>query len=141
MKIVKIIYANGNEKEVGKIIPLEILENDNNNERYQKRRSYERQFKDFEENILNDLDPDAIEAYAEWNLNLVKEDDVVDKDISDFDDDELLKEAKYRKLSLSLLGSSIITEKFMVRFEKIIEAENALILEKTLTEFESKLNL
>ena len=141
MRIVKIIYANGDEKEVGEIIPLEILENDNNNERYQKRRSYERQFKDFEENILNDLDPDAIEAYAEWNLNLVKEDDVDDKDISDFDDDELLKEAKYRNLSLSLLGSSIITEKFMVRFEKIIEAENALILEKTLTEFESKLNL
>ena len=141
MRIVKIIYANGDEKELGEIIPLEILENDNINERYQKRRSYEGQFKDFEENILNDLDRDTIEAYAERNLYLVKEDDVDDKDISDFDDDELLKEAKYRKLSLSLLGSSIITEKFMVRFEKIIEAENALILEKTLTEFESKLNL
>ena len=141
MRIVKIIYANGDEKELGEIIPLEILENDNINERYQKRRSYERQFKDFEENILNDLDLYTIEAYAERNLDLVKEDDVDDKDISDFDDDELLKEAKYRKLSLSLLGSSIITEKFMVRFEKIIEAENALILEKTLTEFESKLNL
>ena len=141
MKIVKIIYANGDEKEVGEIIPLEILENDNINERHQKRRSYERQFKDFEENILNDLDCDTIEAYAEWNFDLVKEDDVIEQTIDDFDDDELLKEAKYRKLSLSLLGSSIITEKFMVRFEKIIEAENALILEKTLTEFESKLNL
>ena len=141
MKIVKIIYANGDEKEVGEIVPLEIIENDNINERYQKRRFYERQFKDFEENILNDLDTSTIEAYAEWNLDLVKEDDIIKQTIDDFDDDDLLEEVKCRKLSLSLLGSSIITEKFMVRFEKIIEAENALILEKTLTEFESKLNL
>jgi hypothetical protein len=138
MKIIKVIYDNGKEKEVGVIIPLGILKTDEISEKYKKTRVYQRQFNDFEKSILDDLSDDVIKDYAEWNLDLIKEED---SDISDFNDDELLEEIQERKLTPKILHGSIINETFMIRFKKIIECENALILDKILTEFECKLHL
>jgi len=136
-KIVKVIYDDGSEKEIKNIVPLAVSED--RKDFLTNRRRYERQFLSFEDDILSDLDQDNIEDYAETNFDLVREDDVEEKDLSDFDDEEIMEEVRNRKL----LGNnnSIISEQFITRFSKIMEKESQILLDNLLTEFESKLNI
>jgi len=137
-QIVKVIYDDGSEMIPDKeIIPLVIPEDGSN--KWLHIRNYTRQFSSFEDDILNDLNQDNIEEYAENNFDLVKEDDIDEKDISDFSDEEIMEEVRDRKI----LGSnnSIISEQFITRFSKIMEKESQILLDSLLTEFEHKLNL
>ncbi len=139
MKIVKVIYEDGSQKIIESISPLVISED--RIEQYRNKRIYERQFRDFERQILRNLEQDTVETYAVDNFDLVDPDDIENEatDISDFGDEEIMEEVRNRKL----LGgfNSIISEQFITRFSKIIEKENQMLLDSLLTEFENKLNL
>ena len=136
-RIIKVIYQDGSELEPKNITPLEI--SDDKQQQWRNQVRYNRQFRSFEEDILDDLDEDIVEDYAKNRFHLVEEDDVEEKNINDFSDDEIMDEVRARKL----LGSnnSIIYEQFITRFSKIMEKESQILLDNLLTEFETKLTL
>lgn len=136
-RIIKVIYQDGSELEPKNITPLEI--SDDKQQQWRNQSRYNRQFRSFEEEILDGLDGDIVEDYAKDRFDLVEEDDVEEKDINDFSDDEIMDEVRARKL----LGSnnSIISAQFITRFSKIMEKESQILLDNLLTEFETKLNL
>ena len=136
-RIIKVIYQDGSVLEPENITPLETSED--KQQQWRNQAKYNRQFRSFEEDILDNLDEDIVEDYAKDRFDLVEEDDVEEKDINDFSDDEIMDEVRSRKL----LGSnnSIISEQFITRFSKIIEKESQILLDNLLTEFETKLNL
>jgi len=136
-KIIKVIYEDGSFSEIKNINPLE--KSEDKKEQWLNRRMYNRQFVSFEEEILDSLDENTIEDYATERFDLIKEDDVEEKDIDDFSDDEILQEVRDRKL----LGknSSVLSESFIIRFSKIMEKENQILIDTLLTEFETKLSL
>ena len=136
-RIIKVIYQDGSELEPKNITPLEI--SDDKQQQWRNQVRYNRQFRSFEEDILDDLDEDIVEDYAKNRFHLVEEDDVEEKNINDFSDDEIMDEVRARKL----LGSnnSIISEQFITRFSKIMEKESQILLDNLLTEFETKLTL
>ena len=138
MKIVKVIFDDGTEITPNREIKP-IREAEEGESKWKVLREYERQFLSFEDKILESLDQDNLEDYATSNFELTKEDDIEEKDISDFRDEEIMEEVRDRKL----LGgdNSIISEQFIARFSKIIEKENQMLLDSLLTEFENKLNL
>lgn len=138
MKIVKVIFDDGTEISPEKEIKP-IREAKEGESKWLVLREYERQFLRFEDEILEKLDQDNLEDYATSNFELTKEDDIEEKDISDFRDEEIMEEVRGRKL----LGgyNSIISEQFITRFSRIIEKENQILLDSLLTEFENKLNL
>lgn len=138
MKIVKVIFDDGTEITPNREIKP-IREAEEGESKWKVLREYERQFLSFEDKILESLDQDNLEDYATSNFELTKEDDIEEKDISDFRDEEIMAEVRDRKL----LGgdNSIISEQFITRFSKIIEKENQILLDSLLTEFENKLNL
>lgn len=139
MKITKVILDDGTFREVGEIKPLSYFEEkypENNNWFWLRR--YENQFNDFEDDIIELLSKDNIEEYAKDYLDLVDENDVEEKDISDFTDAKLLEEIKDRKLNLA---TNIISSSFLDRFENIVGAENVILLDNILTELENKLKI
>lgn len=139
MKIVKILLDNGTSREIGEIKPLSHFEEKYpENNKWYWQRCYERQFNNFEDDIIEFLNESNVEEYAKDHLNLVEEDDVKEKDISDFTDAEILEEMKDRKLNK---GGNIITSSFIERFENIVKAENSILLDELLYQLETKLNL
>jgi hypothetical protein len=139
MKIVKILLDDGTSREVGEINPLSHFEEKHpENNKWYLQRCYERQFNNFEDDIIEFLNESNVEEYAKDHLNLVEEDDVEEKDISDFTDSEILEEMKDRKLNK---GGNIITSSFIERFENIVKAENSILLDELLSQLETKLNL
>lgn len=137
-KIIKVIFDDGTEITPNREIKP-IREAEEGESKWKVLREYERQFLSFEDKILESLDQNNLEDYATSNFELTKEDDIEEKDISDFRDEEIMEEVRDRKL----LGgdNSIISEQFIARFSKIIEKENKILLDSLLTEFENKLNL
>lgn len=139
-KIVKVILDNGEEKQIKQVKPLSSFEKETPDiNKWYHQRAYERQFLSFEDEIICLLDDDNLKDYAESHFDLVDEDDVEEKELSDFSDAEILEEVRGRKIFGN--STSIITEDFLLRFSKIIEKENALLLDNLLVEFENKLNI
>jgi hypothetical protein len=137
-RIIKVIYQDGSELEPKNIIPLVIDED--KTQQWRNQIKYNRQFKSFEEDILDDLDEDTVEDYAKYRFDLTEELDKEDeKKIDDFSDEEIMEEVRDRKL----LGNcnSIISEQFITRFSKIMEKESQILLDNLLSEFENKLNI
>lgn len=136
-RIVKVIYQCGYELEPENILPLEISE-----DKVQQRRNvakYNRQFKEFEEKILSDLDEDIVEDYAMYHLDLIKQSDIEEKELDDFPDFEILEEAQRRRL---VAGSdSIISEQFMFRSSEIVQKGNHVLLDGLLSDLENKLKI
>ena len=139
MKIVKIIYTDGSFFELPPVKPLEEYIPGDHKGNFKKRREYDRQFLKMDDEIIPNLCADNLEDYACNEFDLTKEDDVEEKQIEDFDDNEIMEEIRNRKL----LGNynNIISEQFLTRFSKIVEKENQMLLDSLLTEFEIKLNL
>jgi hypothetical protein len=138
-KIISVTYQDGQVKNLENFKKNEINKDDGVIEKRIKRRAYERQFKQFERDILSCLNEDTIRDYAEDNFGLIDEDDIEEKGIEDFDNYELLEEIKVRNLTYG--GNTIVSEQFITRFCKIIEKENAILLDSVLSEFEAKLNI
>jgi len=139
MKIVKIIYSDESFFELPPIKPLEVYISGDPKGNNKKRRDYDRQFLKMDDEIIPNLCADNLEEYACNEFDLTKEDDIEEKQIEDFQDDEIMEEIRNRKL----LGNynSIISEQFLTRFSKIMEKESQILLENLLTEFEIKLNI
>jgi len=83
------------------------------------------------------INKDIIDNYAEWNFDLVSEDDVEDTNIDGFSNEDILDELAARKI----LGgnTNIINQDFLFRFSKIIDKENNILLESILNDLEKKL--
>lgn len=139
-KIIKVVLDNGEEKEIKDIKTLSSFEKENpDRNKFYHQRLYERQFLSFEDEIIYLLDDDNLKDYAENEFDLINENDVEEKELSDFSDAEILEEVRGRKIFGN--STNIITEDFLLRFSKIIEKENAILLDNLLVDFESKLNI
>jgi len=138
-KIVKIIYNDGTHDEIVNIPKLDIEGVDESMEIYKRERAYERQFREFEKTILENINQDVVENYAEWNFDLINEDEIEKTNIEDFSDEDILQELADRKI----LGgnTNIINQDFLFRFSKIIDRENNVLLESILNDFEKKLKI
>ena len=115
MSIKKIIFEDGSEKEFIPELPKYI--DDKTEIRWRTNRQLIRWE---QEEILPNLLTD-IEDYAKQNYDLINE--YEKDDISDFDDDDLIKEAEKRKLHLrnaEIINENIINENYFVRFAEII---------------------
>lgn len=139
-KIIKVVLDNGEKKEVKDIKPLSFYEKENpDKNRFHHQWLYKRQFLRFEDEIISFLDDDNLKDYAVNEFDLINEDDVAEPSLIDFSDSEILEEVRARKIFGN--STNIITEDFLLRFSKIIEKENALLLENLLVDFENKLNI
>jgi DNA integrity scanning protein DisA with diadenylate cyclase activity len=107
-------------------------------------RHYERQFYKIERDVLWNLDEEAIKDYAKDHLDLKDEDDndcdCDDKDISDFENDELMSEISRRKL-LGYSNVNIVSIDLFTRFSRVITVAHSQDLETIISELEKKYNL
>lgn len=148
-RIVKVIYDNGEEKVFDKYKSKEHILHDlpiGEKEDWRVNRIYNRQFKDFEREILWALDDDMVTDYAKDHLSLKDEDendcdcDCKETDISDFEDDEILSEIANRNY-LGYANMNIITINLFERLSRIIGVADNLELENIISELEKKHNL
>lgn len=137
-RIIKVTYQDGSELEPNNILPLE--KSEDKSQQWRNTFRYHRQFRSFERDILDKLNPGTVEDYAKDIFCLVDESELDDlRLVEDLTDDELMEEVRGRKL----LGNcnSIISDQFIARFSKIMDKENQILLDNLLTDLESKLNL
>jgi hypothetical protein len=148
-KIVKVVYDNGEENsiDIEKFkSKKQIQDNLPIGEKHDWRvsRVYDRQFKDLERDILWGLDDETVKDYAKDHLDLKDEDendcDCQDKDVSDFEDNELMAELSRRNL-LGYANVNIITIDLFTRFSRVITNADNQELEKIVSELEKKYNL
>lgn len=141
--ISKIVYNDSSETLLNEIVPfIDKIDGEGPWDRMKRKRAYESQFENFQNEILGNLIPDVVKKYAEWEFDLISEDDCdcsdEKKDLCDFDDSEIYKELQKRGLFTNI-NFNIISADFIQRFTKIIELENAVVLDSVLSEFETKL--
>lgn len=146
-RIIKVIYDSGEEKVFGDYKSKEQIKDSfpiGEKEDWRVNRTYNRQFRDFEKQILWELDDDMVTDYAKDHLDLKDEDendcDCVETDISDFEDDELFSELAKRN-HLGYGNMNIITTNLFERLSRIIGVADNLELEKIISELEKKHNL
>ena len=148
-KIVKVVYDNGEIKLIEKknlksreqITDALII---GEKQDWRVERAYDRQFKELERDVLWGLDEDLVKEYAKDHLDLKDEDendcDCHDKDVSDFEDDELMAELSRRNL-LGYANVNIISIDLFTRFSRVITVADNQELETIISELEKKHNL
>jgi hypothetical protein len=141
-KIVKVVYDNGEIKlvEKEKIKSKEQIKDAlpiGEKQDWRVNRVYDRQFKELEKAVLWGLDKDVVKEYAKDHLDLKDKDE---KDISDFEDDELFSELAKRN-HLGYGNMNIINTNIFERLSRIIGVADNLELEKIISELEKKHNL
>jgi len=150
-KIVKVVYDNGEEKsiEIEKIKSREQIKDDlpiGEKHDWRVSRVYDVQFKDLERDVLSQLGEDMVKNYAKDHLDLKDEDedesdcDCEDKDVSDFEDKELMAELSRRNL-LGYANINIISIDLFTRFSRVITTVNNQDLETIISDLETKYNL
>jgi hypothetical protein len=148
-KIIKVVYDNGEEKfiesenfksreQIQEALPI------GEKQDWRVNRTYDRQFQELERDILWVLDDETVKDYAKDHLDLKDEDendcDCDDKDVSDFEDDELMAELSRRNL-LGYANVNIISIDLFTRFSRIITVAPFQELETIISELEKKYNL
>jgi len=144
-KIVKVIYTDGEEKELKDWkTPQELKSEFGYSIDWEANRHYKRQFLKFEEDVLLSLDDDSVRSYAKYNLDLKDEGendcDCKDKDVSDFEDEELTAELIRRNM-LGYVNVNIISIDLFTRFSRIITVADNQELEAIISELEKKYNI
>jgi hypothetical protein len=148
-KIVKVVYDNGEIKLIEKknIKSREQIKDAliiGEKQDWRVERAYDRQFKELEKAVLWELDEDIVKEYAKDHLDLKDEDendcDCDDKDVSDFEDDELMAELSRRNL-LGYANVNIISIDLFTRFSRVIAKADNQELETIISELEKKHNL
>ena len=141
-RIKKIILDNGDILELGSV--NSITEEDYKD--WRKRWVWEKQFEEFEKQILENLDEDTIKDYAKDWLDLIDEDDCDCKDkdcdcddISEVSDLELIKEV-YSRITKQRTAD-IITADLFFRFTKVLQFADKFEIDKILLEQEQKLKI
>lgn len=139
-KIVKVIFDDDSSLEVENLKPL--IKSEDKRIQYINSIQYLKQFKKFEYKVLKSMESSVVERYASNFLDMICEDEIEEpeeKDIDVFSNEEILEEAKARKLFGE--NTSIISDSFFDRFGKIMIKENAIHLDSLLTELETKLKI
>jgi hypothetical protein len=144
-KIVKAIYNDGTEISVKDLKTLEQIKKDYNYDRDWKYvRHYERQFYTIEKDVLWTLEDDLVTDYTKDHLDLKDESendcDCDDKDVQDFEDEELMAELVRRNI-LGYINVNIISIDLFTRFSRIITIADNQELETIILELEKKYNL
>jgi hypothetical protein len=142
-KIVKIIFTDGEEESVKSWrTPEELKKDFNYATKQEANRHYNRQFKELEGVILQNIDNDVIKRYAKDYLDLVEDEecDCDETDIMDFEDNHLMNEVSRRKL-LGFADVNIVTIDLFERFSRVLGVANVQELEATVSELERKHNL
>ena len=139
-RIVKVIYTDDTFDEVENLKPFEIKEGEKNWEAF---RRYERQFRDIEKSVLSCIDNDIVEDYAKDYLDLIDPDDCEcdceEKDVSDFEDSDLLNEISRRYFGKN--GLDIIANSIFDRFIKVLAVADKSELDEMIKKQEVKHNL
>lgn len=144
-KIVKVIYTDGEESSVESWrTPNELKKDFSYDMDWKANRHYERQFYRIERDILWNLDDETVKDYAKDHLDLKDEDDndcdCIEKDVSDFENDELISEISRRKL-LGYSNVNIVSIDLFTRFSRVITVAHSQDLETIISELEKKYNL
>jgi len=148
-KIVKVVYDNGEIKLIEKknLKSREQIKDAliiGEKQDWRVERAYDRQFKELERDVLWGLDEDLVKEYAKDHLDLKDEDendcDCEDKDISNFEDDELMAELSGRNL-LGYANVNIISIDLFTRFSRVITVADNQELETIISQLEKKHNL
>ena len=144
-KIVKVIYNDGTDISVKDLKTIEQIKKDYNYDRDWKYvRHYERQFYTIEKDVLWTLEDDLVTDYAKDHLDLKDEDDndcdCDEKDVSDFEDVELMAELSSRNL-FGYTNINIISIDLFTRFSRVITVADNQELETIISELEKKHNL
>jgi len=149
-RITKVVYDNGEENciEANNIKSKEeILQSLPIGEKQDWRvdRVYDKQFKKLERDVLWALDDEMVKDYAKKHLDLKEEDENDcncddEKDISDFEDNELLAEIAIRN-NLGYANVNIVTIDLFDRFTRLVGVADNLELENIIIELEKKHNL
>lgn len=134
-KIKKVIFDDNTELELEGLKPIAD---------FKSTYGYRAQFRDFEDTILDHIDEDRIERYAEWSLDMVKEDDCeCDCDhndtIEDIDDDIVIREAFCRMVGNDF--NDIISQDLMKRFVRVLYASDKTKIEEYIKQKEIELKL
>jgi hypothetical protein len=144
-KIVKVIYTDGGQIEVKDWKTPEQLKSEfSYGMDWKANRHYDRQFKDIERDVLWGLDDSIVKDYAKDHLDLKDEDenecDCDDKDVSDYEDDELMAELTRRNL-LGYANVNIISIDLFTRFSRLITVADNQELETIIWDLEKKYNI
>jgi hypothetical protein len=141
-KITKVIFDNEEVLELGEVAPI----TPEDYKDWKKRINWERQFEEFEKQILENLDEDTIKDYAKDWLDLKDEDDCDCDDndcdcddISEVSDLELIKEV-YSRITKQRTAD-IITADLFFRFTKVLQFADKFEIEKILLEQEQKFKI
>lgn len=142
-KIVQVVFNDGEEESVESWrTPEELKKDFSYATKQEANRHYNRQFKEFEGVILQNIDNDVIKRYAKDYLDFVEDEecDCEETDIMDFEDNELMNEVSRRKL-LGFADVNIVTIDLFERFSRVLGVANVQELEATVSELERKHNL
>ena len=144
-KIVKVIYTDGEQDEVKDWKTIEEIKIEFNYDAdWKANRHFERQFYIIEKDILWNLYDDNVTAYAKDYLDLKDEDendcDCDEKDVSDFEDNEIMAELSRRKL-FGYTNVNIITVDLFTRFSRLITVADNQELETIILDLEKKYSL
>jgi hypothetical protein len=146
-KIVKVIYTNGEIDEVKDWKTTSEIKTEFNYSLaldWKAQRHFERQFYKIERDVLWNMNDNEVKKYAKDHLDLKDEDDndcdCDEKDICDYEDDEIMTELSRRKL-FGYTNVNIISVDLFTRFSRLITVANNQELEKIILELETKHNL
>lgn len=144
-KIIKVVFDDQTELTVGEHKTIEQIKAEYTYDKdWKVNRHYQRQFQTIERDILWNLDDDTVKDYAKDHLDLVEQDDCdcdcKEKDISDFEDNEIMAELSSRKI-LGQTNTNIITIDLFTRFSKVLNFADTQELDKIITELELKYKL
>jgi hypothetical protein len=144
-KIVKVIYTDGEQIEVKDWKTPEQLKSEfSYGMDWKANRHYDRQFKDIERDVLWGLDDSIVKDYAKDHLDLKDEDenecDCDDKDVSDYEDNELMAELSRRNL-FGYANVNIISIDLFTRFSRVITVADNQELETIIWDLEKKYNI
>jgi hypothetical protein len=144
-KIVKVIYTDGGQIEVKDWKTPEQLKSEfSYGMDWKANHHYDRQFKDIERDVLWGLDDSIVKDYAKDHLDLKDEDenecDCDDKDVSDYEDNELMAELSRRNL-FGYANVNIISIDLFTRFSRVITVADNQELETIIWDLEKKYNI
>lgn len=141
-KIVKVVFDDQTELTIGEHKTIEQIKTDQTHDKqWKEERHYQRQFITLERAILRNLDDDTVRRYAKDDLDLVEQGncdcDCEEKDISDFEDNEIMAELVSRNI-LGQANPDIITTDLFIRFSKVLTVADVQELEALISELETK---
>lgn len=138
-RIVKIVLENGKSIDY-KERNIEHFRKTGQSESWVKNQFFN-QHQNWEKNALTYFNID-IEEYAKAEYDLIDEDER--KEISDYDDNDVLSEAEYRGIlpvSAELQNENILNEDFVTRFVTIVNRGDTAEIENTLSFLEYKFKI